>query len=115
VPVLDETQVVKEDQRAMATALHDLSIAELSRLIEARTLSPVEVLEALIRRIEQYDDQVHAFITRTLDLARQQAREAEAEIAARTAPAGDRRGAANPSSGAGRAPDLRAEDRRKCS
>jgi aspartyl-tRNA(Asn)/glutamyl-tRNA(Gln) amidotransferase subunit A len=72
----------------MATELHDLSIAELSGLIAARTLSPVELVETLIRRVEQYDAQTHAFITRTFDLARQQAKRAEAEIAA-----GNHRGA----------------------
>src|SRR5437773_6173306 len=51
-------------------------------LIAARTLSPVELVEALIRRVEDYDAQTHAFITPTFDLARQQARAAEAEIAA---------------------------------
>src|SRR2546422_3782773 len=66
----------------MATGLTDLSIAELSSLIAARTLSPVELVEALIRRVEDYDAQTHAFITPTFDLARQQARAAEAEIAA---------------------------------
>jgi aspartyl-tRNA(Asn)/glutamyl-tRNA(Gln) amidotransferase subunit A len=66
----------------MVTELHDLSIAELSGLIAARKLSPVELTEALIRRIEQHDGQTHAFITRTFDLARRQASRAEAEIAA---------------------------------
>src|SRR5207247_11076440 len=66
----------------MATGLTDLSIAELSSLIAARTLSPVELVEALIRRVEDYDAQTHAFITPTFDLVRQQARAAEAEIAA---------------------------------
>src|SRR2546422_2470461 len=66
----------------MATGLTDLSIAELSSLIAARTLSPVELVEALIRRVEDYDAQTHAFITPTFDLARRQARAAEAEIAA---------------------------------
>ena len=41
----------------MATELHDLSIAELSGLIAARKLSPVELVETLIRRVEQYDAQ----------------------------------------------------------
>jgi aspartyl-tRNA(Asn)/glutamyl-tRNA(Gln) amidotransferase subunit A len=68
----------------MATDLHDLSIAELSGLIAARKLSPVELVETLIRRVEQYDDQVHAFITRTFNLARQQAKQAESEIGAGT-------------------------------
>jgi aspartyl-tRNA(Asn)/glutamyl-tRNA(Gln) amidotransferase subunit A len=67
----------------MATDLHDLSIAELSAQIAARALSPVELVESLIRRVEQYDAaQTHAFITRTFDLARQQARQAEDDIAA---------------------------------
>src|SRR3989442_3909965 len=66
----------------MATDLHELAIAELSNLIAARKLSPVELVEALIQRVEQYDGQTHAFITRTFDLARQQARVAETEIAA---------------------------------
>src|SRR5262245_9398292 len=66
----------------MATELHDLSIAELSSLIATRKLSPVDLVEALIRRVEQYDDQTHAFITRTFDLARRQAGQAEAEITA---------------------------------
>src|SRR5262245_12385508 len=66
----------------MATDLHDLSIAELSRAIAARTLSPVELVDALIARVEVYDDQTRAFITRTFELARAQARRAEAEIAA---------------------------------
>src|SRR5437870_2878474 len=66
----------------MATGLTDLSIAELSSLIAARTLSPVELVEALSRRVEGYAAQTHAFITPTFDLVRQQARAAEAEIAA---------------------------------
>src|SRR3989442_5507740 len=66
--------------------LHDLSIAEASNLIAARKLSPLELVEALIQRVEQYDPQTCAFITRTFDLARRQAREAEAEIAAGRSP-----------------------------
>jgi aspartyl-tRNA(Asn)/glutamyl-tRNA(Gln) amidotransferase subunit A len=66
----------------MAAELHDLSIAELSNLIKARKLSSVDLVEALIQRVEDHDGQTHAFITRTFDLARKQAREAEAEIAA---------------------------------
>jgi aspartyl-tRNA(Asn)/glutamyl-tRNA(Gln) amidotransferase subunit A len=65
----------------MATDLHDLSIAELAELIKARKLSPVELTEALIQRIERFDAQTRAFITPTFDLARRQARAAETEIA----------------------------------
>src|SRR5260370_35001755 len=66
----------------MTPDLHDLSIAALSKLIAARSLSPVELVDALIRRVEQYDAQTRAFITPTFDLARRQASQAEAEIAA---------------------------------
>jgi aspartyl-tRNA(Asn)/glutamyl-tRNA(Gln) amidotransferase subunit A len=66
----------------MATELHDLSIAELAGLIAAHKLSPVELTEALIQRIERYDGQTRAFITPTFELARRQARAAEAELAA---------------------------------
>jgi Asp-tRNA(Asn)/Glu-tRNA(Gln) amidotransferase A subunit family amidase len=65
----------------MATDLHDLSIAELAELIKARKLSPVELTEALIQRVERFDAQTRAFITPTFDLARRQARAAESEIA----------------------------------
>ena len=65
----------------MATELHDLSIAELAGLIAARKLSPLELTEALIQRVERYDAQTRAFITPTFDLARRQARAAETEIA----------------------------------
>jgi aspartyl-tRNA(Asn)/glutamyl-tRNA(Gln) amidotransferase subunit A len=65
----------------MATDLHDLSIAELAELIKARKLSPVELTEALIQRVERFDSQTRAFITPTFDLARRQARAAETEIA----------------------------------
>jgi len=66
----------------MATDLHELSIAALSRLIASRTLSPVELTDALIGRVEEFDAQTHAFVTPTFELARRQAREAEAELAA---------------------------------
>ena len=66
----------------MSTEVHDLSIADLSGLIAARKLSPVELVDALIRRVEAFDAQTRAFITRTFDLARRQARQSEAEIAA---------------------------------
>ncbi|HEX9818904.1 MAG TPA: amidase [Methylomirabilota bacterium] len=66
----------------MTAELHDLSIVDLAGLISARRLSPVELVDVLIRRAEQDGAQTHAFITPTFDLARRQAREAEAEIAA---------------------------------
>ena len=66
----------------VATALHDLPIVELAGLIASRKLSPVDLLDTLIRRVEEYDAKTQAFITRTFDLAQQQAQSAEADIAA---------------------------------
>jgi Asp-tRNA(Asn)/Glu-tRNA(Gln) amidotransferase A subunit family amidase len=40
----------------MATELHDLPIAKLAGLIAARKLSPVELVEALIQRVDEYDE-----------------------------------------------------------
>jgi aspartyl-tRNA(Asn)/glutamyl-tRNA(Gln) amidotransferase subunit A len=65
----------------MAAGLHDLTIAEASELIRARQLSPLALVDALIRRVEDFDAQTRAFITPTFELARSQARAAEAEIA----------------------------------
>jgi aspartyl-tRNA(Asn)/glutamyl-tRNA(Gln) amidotransferase subunit A len=66
----------------MSTELRELSLVELAALIETRAVSPVEVVDSLIRRVEQYDAQTRAFITPTFELARQQAKAAEAEITA---------------------------------
>ncbi len=66
----------------MKTDLHFLTVAEAARLIEKRQLSPVELVQTLLRRIETLDSQIHAFITLTADLALKQARQAETEIGA---------------------------------
>jgi aspartyl-tRNA(Asn)/glutamyl-tRNA(Gln) amidotransferase subunit A len=56
-------------------------IAELAPRLRARELSPVEVTEAVLARIERLNPRLRAFITITGDEARTAAREAEAEIA----------------------------------
>jgi aspartyl-tRNA(Asn)/glutamyl-tRNA(Gln) amidotransferase subunit A len=61
--------------------LHFLGIAEAAALISKRKLSPVEYADALLSRVAALDPQVNAFITVTAELARSQAKEAEAEIA----------------------------------
>jgi len=66
----------------MTVDLAFLTIAEASALIQARQLSPVEYVEALITRTETFDSQLHAYITPTFDLAHQQAQQAEGEIMA---------------------------------
>ncbi|HTP96878.1 MAG TPA: amidase [Burkholderiales bacterium] len=66
----------------MSNDLCFLGIAQAANLIRARKLSPVEYARALIARCEALDPQINAFITRTFDLALEQARNAEQEIAA---------------------------------
>jgi aspartyl-tRNA(Asn)/glutamyl-tRNA(Gln) amidotransferase subunit A len=60
--------------------LHFLTIAEATRLIAQRELSPVELTEAYLQRIALIDSQLQSFVTLTADLARQRAAAAEAEI-----------------------------------
>ena len=64
------------------TELAFLSIAEASRLIAARKLSPVELTEACLRRIAAFDSQLDSFVTLTADRARAEAKAAEAAIMA---------------------------------
>src|ERR1700693_6402188 len=59
-----------------------LTIAEAARLIEKRELSPVELTESRLQRIERLDGQLRSFIRVLGDEARADARAAEAEIAA---------------------------------
>ena len=58
-----------------------LSATELSALIQKRELSPVEVVEAHLDRIERLDSQLNAFLTLCRDEALQAAQVAELEVA----------------------------------
>ena len=62
------------------TPLHYMTITKLASLIEAGTLSPVEVTEAMLRRIEEMDGRYKSYATVMADHAREAAREAEDEI-----------------------------------
>ncbi|MFB3092456.1 MAG: amidase, partial [Dehalococcoidia bacterium] len=57
-----------------------LSVVELSRLLEAREVSPVELTEAYLERIEEVNPRLNAYITVASDEAMQRARLAETEI-----------------------------------
>ena len=59
-----------------------LIIADLAGLISAGKVSPVEVTEAHLRRIERIDGKLNTFLTVTAEVAREEARQAEREIAA---------------------------------
>jgi len=58
-----------------------LTIAEAARRIRTRALSPVDYTEALLARIAALDPTYNAFIVVTADVARAEAKAAEAEIA----------------------------------
>jgi aspartyl-tRNA(Asn)/glutamyl-tRNA(Gln) amidotransferase subunit A len=62
--------------------LHWLTAADAARQFAARRLSPVELLNALLARIDRLDPRLHAFIRLDAAAAMDAARAAEAEIAA---------------------------------
>lgn len=60
--------------------LYFTDISSLSSLIQSRRLSPVELTELLLQRIEQVNPTVNAFIKVMADEARKQASEREQEV-----------------------------------
>ena len=64
----------------MNDALCRLTVAQLAELIRARSISPVELTEAFLTRIEACDAQVNAYLTVTAEHARTQARRAQDDI-----------------------------------
>jgi aspartyl-tRNA(Asn)/glutamyl-tRNA(Gln) amidotransferase subunit A len=62
--------------------LLDYDVAALSLKLRSKEISPVELTQAYLDRIEAVDERVNSYITVTADAARQMARTAEAEIAA---------------------------------
>jgi len=60
--------------------LHFLTIAEASRLIRAGKLSPVELTQTFLSRVQAYDGQLHAYLLPLQEQALADARRAEAEI-----------------------------------
>lgn len=64
-----------------AADLPYLSITEAAPLLRSRRLSPVDLTQALLERIERIEPRVHAFITVTREEALRAARIAEQEIA----------------------------------
>lgn len=66
----------------MNSELDFITIADAAKLISTRKLSSFELTEAKLSRITALDAQINAFITVTAERALQQARKADAEIAA---------------------------------
>jgi aspartyl-tRNA(Asn)/glutamyl-tRNA(Gln) amidotransferase subunit A len=57
-----------------------LTIIEVAAGLRRREYSPVDLTEALLKRIESIDDKLHCFITLTADLALGQAKQADQEL-----------------------------------
>src|SRR5260370_42311447 len=77
--------MTKEDSLSFAT------IEERSALLVKRKVSPVELTEQFLRRIEKYNPQLNAFLTVTADHALAAARRAEKEFIRRRGSRGSRR------------------------
>ena len=60
--------------------LHYLTIGQAAELLKARDLSPVELTQAFLDRIDALDGTLSAYITVLADTAMDEARQAEAEI-----------------------------------
>src|SRR5262252_3375855 len=65
---------------SMTTELCYLSIAEAGRLLKSKQLSPVELTNAFLGRIEKVDSRLHSFVLVTPEEALRQAKAAEAEM-----------------------------------
>ncbi len=61
-----------------ATDLCYTPATELRRMIDAKAVSPVEIADAVLARIERLNPTLNAFLTVTYDIARDDARAAEA-------------------------------------
>jgi aspartyl-tRNA(Asn)/glutamyl-tRNA(Gln) amidotransferase subunit A len=61
--------------------LYQFELAEASKAVQTRQVSPVELTRACLERIERLNPGLNAFITVTADSALNEARTAEAEIA----------------------------------
>jgi aspartyl-tRNA(Asn)/glutamyl-tRNA(Gln) amidotransferase subunit A len=62
------------------SSLTKLTLIEASELVRSKKISPVELTQACLSRIEQLNPKLNAFITVTADSALVQARDAEADI-----------------------------------
>ena len=66
----------------MTDEIHYLPATEIAQRIRSGVLTATEVVEAFLKRIEKYDDEVNAFVTICDERARQAAREADAAVEA---------------------------------
>jgi aspartyl-tRNA(Asn)/glutamyl-tRNA(Gln) amidotransferase subunit A len=64
------------------TALTDLDLTDAADLVQRREVSPIDLTRACLERIDALNPRLNAFITVTPDIALDQARAAERELAA---------------------------------
>ncbi|HEX6330566.1 MAG TPA: Asp-tRNA(Asn)/Glu-tRNA(Gln) amidotransferase subunit GatA [Actinomycetota bacterium] len=69
------------------TGLSDRTATELGQRLRAGEISSAEIAEACLERIEAIDDRVKAFLARTDEVARDQARATDSRLATGPAPA----------------------------
>ncbi len=62
--------------------MHEKTLAELSQALRSKAISSVELTQHYLKRIEQFDGALNSYITVTPELALEQARTADARIAA---------------------------------
>lgn len=64
----------------MTQPIYARTIGELAPLIRSKQLSPVELTESVLNRINQAEPIINSYITVTPEIARKQAKQAESEI-----------------------------------
>jgi Asp-tRNA(Asn)/Glu-tRNA(Gln) amidotransferase A subunit family amidase len=74
-------QTAKPKPKPAPQDLAFMSVQQLSELIRTRQVSPVELTKLYLDRCRTYDPKLHCIVTFTEELAMQQAKKAEAEIA----------------------------------
>ena len=73
--------ILKSAKREGPSDLAELDLLDAARGVRNRSLSPVELTQACLKRIERYNPRLNAFITVTAERALAAAHEAEQEIA----------------------------------
>ena len=66
----------------MKKNIHFANIGDLSRKLKNKTISPVELVEHMLSRIESVDQRLNSYATVCADRAIKEARQAEREILA---------------------------------
>jgi aspartyl-tRNA(Asn)/glutamyl-tRNA(Gln) amidotransferase subunit A len=74
------TSPVYGAQKKASAGVTSLSLSQASQLVRSKKLSPVELTEACLERIERLNPKLNAFITVTAESALAEARAAEQEI-----------------------------------